>query len=788
MNNTVPSTQQVNLLPELDLPVEAQFETPTPSEPRPSQPTAQSESLGMVLPPTHFTQEALTPIATQSYFRSKEKKPLDFNDILTIVRRRWLLMTAIAGTAFAGTAAWTFTRTPIYATSFQILVRQVNFEATRTLNNPEQGVPNEGMVSSVAGNYSTLIQILQTPPALEPALQKLQERFPDLDMETLLRNLIIVQLKDTDILSVSYTDSDPAKAQAIARQIADAYTSYGDSLRKDSLTQGISFVSGQLPELQARVQSLQVQLRNFRQRYTLVDPDVRANGLTEQLNGLKQRREESRTALAETRAKYQNLRQQLGNTAPTEAISASALSASVAYQALLSRLQDAEVKIAQGAVIYQPDSPQMKDLLEARANLLPLLNQESRRLLGNRPTPRNQGNIAGVARELNDELVRTANSLQILQVRDQALTTAETNLRQEFELYPDLSRQYTDLQRQLKIATSSLERFLATRETLEIEAAQKSQPWRLTVPPGIPAFPISPNIPRNLILGFLGSVFLGTSAALLAEKFKDVFHSVDELKNSITLPLLAVVPYRPQIPTKQKKAAATLDKIEQGYSANSFIDSFRSLYSSLCLLRAGTPIKSVVVSSAIPSEGKSTSAYNLALSAAAMGKRVLLVDADMRRPTIHQQANIPNVQGLSNVIIANVPLKDVVQRSSLEENLYILTSGTLPPDPTRILSSSVMGKMMKQLEEVFDLIVYDAPPLLGFADSLLLSSKTDGCVIIVGLGYAERSAVRDTLEQLQTAKTPVLGVVANCRASYTQQGSIHRYYYNYHASQTLRGA
>jgi capsular exopolysaccharide synthesis family protein len=720
------------------------------------------------------------PLGPQPYYREPEKGALGLKEMLAIAGRRWPLVLGLASLTFAAATAWTLTRQPVYSTNFQLLVRPLDPNAD--LANVT-GATQPGMAQQSGAGLETMISVLTTPKVMEPAIISLQREYPGYSLQELYNNLVVTQVKNADILTVTVNDKDPMRAKVIAERLSQVYISYSDSLNKTSLNQGISFVNRQLPELQARVQSLQQQLKAFRQRYTLVDPDTRAQNVTAQLGALQQRREETQTSIIETQGTYNNLQRQLGNRAPAEAITASTMSTSTAYQGLLAKLREAEVAVAQASVTYQPEAPQMQALVETRDKLLSLLSQESKRILGNRRLSPQQANMSGIEQELNNQLVQTANTLQALQIRARALGEAESRLRKDFELYPDLSRQHTDLQRQLKIATASLERLLETRESLEIKAAQQAQPWKLLSAAALPREPISPNIPRNLTLGLLGALLLGGGAALLAEKFKDVFHSVDDLRSSVTLPILGIVPYQKLLLRlkPQVRSNALLEDVtgDTGYTANGFTESFRSLFSSLQFLESEVQVKSLVISSATPAEGKSTTAYNLAMGAAAMGLRVLLVDADLRRPTVHDKAGLPNIQGLSNVLTLKVPVQEVMQQSARESNLYVITSGPTPPDPTRLLSSETMKQLMQQLHDFFDLVVYDAPPLLGFADSLLLSPKTNGCLMVVGLGHSERAAVREALEQCRVSRVPMLGIAANCRAAYTQQHNLTKYYSYY---------
>jgi polysaccharide biosynthesis transport protein len=719
-------------------------------------------------------------------YRAYDRGTIGLKDILALARRRALLIASVAGVVFAATAIYTFTRKPIYATGFEMLVTPVQTNPELKQGNKDNNSSPDYTSSFGAGDHTTLVQVLQTQVILGPAVRALQKDYPGVDALEIAANLNIAQKKDTDFINIGYSDTDPQKAFVVATQLAKSYVQYGDSLRKSSLTQGIEFVEKQLPSLQARVSQLQARLEKFRQQYTLIDPDARGVSLAEYISGIEEKQDQTKAALDETQDTYANLRKQLGNYSPSEAIAASSLSSSKRYQKLLEKLQDVETQIAQASVTYQPSSPQMQSLLETRQSLLPLLDQEAKKLLGNKPIPRNQGNLTGIADDLNAKLVTTANDLQMLKARSRALNAARDRLQKDFKLYPALARQHTDLQRQLKIATESLERFLTTRENLEIESAQKSQPWQVLSKPLVPSLPVSPNIPRNLSLGFIGALLLGTAAAFLAEKFHDVFHSASDLRRDVMLPLLGVVPYRRELQNAISSAEGEEIGEEMAVSPD-FVEAFRSVYSNIRLLSAGTPIRSVVITSALPADGKSTVACNLALAAAAMGKRVLLVDADLRRPTVHQNCHVSNLRGVTSILTSGIPFQQVIQKSATEENLHILTAGQVPPDPTRLLASSQMQQLMKDLEANFDLIVYDSPPLVGFADSLMLSGSTDGCLMVVGLGHTERPAFLEALEHLKVSGTTILGLVANSMKQYTsdENGFSKRYYARYYGDRTI---
>jgi capsular exopolysaccharide synthesis family protein len=185
------------------------------------------------------------------------------------------------------------------------------------------------------------------------------------------------------------------------------------------------------------------------------------------------------------------------------------------------------------------------------------------------------------------------------------------------------------------------------------------------------------------------------------------------------------------------------------------------------LCQPDEPIRSLAISSSVPADGKSTVAIHLAQAAAAMGQRVLLVDADLRRPQVHVRTDLPNVWGLSNVISSEINVDDVIQRSSMEDNLFVLTAGTIPPDPTRLLCSKKMRNLVERFQATFDLVIFDTPPLLGLADAKLLATHTDGIVMVVGLGKTDRSVLTEVLYGLKMSRARVLGLVANGVKGYT---------------------
>ncbi|MEM9447357.1 MAG: polysaccharide biosynthesis tyrosine autokinase [Cyanobacteria bacterium P01_E01_bin.6] len=743
-----------------------------------------------VYPPAQFAHAPAAP------WLQKDDDDLDLTQLIRIVRRRGWIIAGIAITVASVFWGWTLTRTPIYRGGFRVLIESVDD------SNPSQELlldERGGFGSTV--DYDTQIEVLLSAALLQPIVQELQDTYPNLTVDELTTGLSINRLRETKVLQISYQGPETQEIQDILEEAAQHYLEYSFEQRQASLNQGIQFVDDQLPELRDRVNNLQVQVERFRQQYSLLDPENRGDDLSGLISQVEDERQQLQTELSQARSLFQNLQAQL-NVSPEEALAAATLSESPRYQALLNQVQELEAQLAVDAAKYQENSPQLQALRDRRDNLLPILETEAADILEGRfavgPSATVDGNLTPTSIDLGRQLIDAANSVQMLQARSQTLAQVEQSLKQEFALVPGLARQYTDMQRELSIATESLNRFLTTRETLQIDAAQKSIPWQLIAEPRTSPIPISPNIPRNLILGILSGLALGGAAALLVEKLDQVYHSPEELKIATQLPLLGIIPFHPTLEEQPdtiqtaKSLNGARDTVMPStsagdgktsrttFQASMFYESFRSLYTNIRFLGTDTPIQSLVVSSAVPSEGKSTLALYLARAAAIMGQRVLLIDADLRSPKHHARLGLPNIRGLSNLVSESFHLRDVVQQSPLDENMAVITSGPIPPDPVKLLSSRRMQSLMKQFHEHYDLVIYDMPPIIGFSDSSLVAANTDGMVMVAGLGKTERSAISRALDDVKLSPVTILGVVANGIKSHTTRVYGYYSYYRYY--------
>lgn len=677
---------------------------------------------------------------------------LNLGQFGSVLRRRSLLIIAVTGAIAGGAVLKAQTEPLVYQGKLEILTKSVTAERQVTANIPQSVniAPPESEQDT-----KTTIKVLQSYRVLASVVKTLKPKYPHLDYGSLLNDLDISSTeKEKNILEVVYSSKNETQAQDVLNVLAKTYLDYSLKERREDVEQAIEFVQTRINEqngLKAQVTSWQDKLAIFRRINNLVEPEKKATEVSTYITTLTQQQLQNRVQLEEMVAQYQDLQKELAQQ-PTERIGNSLLSANARYQKILDTIQEIDIETKKSSALFTNVVPTIETLKDKKANLLPMLKVEEQRVL----------------RDFQSRIYE-------LQARDKSIKEKINTLNTYLKQLATLSRDYDRIQQELKISSENLNQFLTKRQSLQIELSQKQQPWKLLNPPenaskGIDVSPLDPKIKLYLGLGGMLGLLLGTGAALLVDKLRNVYYTAKDLKDTTTLPLLGAIPFI--------KELATSTNGNQSLNRSLFFEVFRSLYTNILLLGSDSPIRSLVISSATQGEGKSTVAIQLAQAAAAMGQRVLLVDADLRFPTLHKLVGSMNIQGLTDVISRDLDWHNVIEKSPQEENLYIISAGQVPPDPIRLLASQKMQDLMNELQTSFDLVIYDTPNLLSVADANLLAAHTNGMILVTELGKLKRTAFQQALEELQIAGTPVLGMVANkSKEDIAATSNYYRQYY-----------
>lgn len=708
---------------------------------------------------TRNGNSAVKPSSVPPQGSAPNSEEKDFRQHLQMVRRRWVAMSTVGIAALSFFVWRTLTTQPVYQNSFRLLV-----EPTNQLDRNVTSLTGDRPVTEEY-DYDTQIQILQSPELLTKTVEQLKPLQPQLSYGLLRTGLTIQRVPRTKILEIRYQSGNSGEISAVLEQLVKDYLNYSINERQSDLNQGLKFVDSQVASAQGRVDQLQRQLQAFRQTNQLIEPDSAGGRVTDQTDQIKQRRSTLEQEIQGVRASIESLRGEAGAIL--------ALKNSPTYQSIVEQLQGIESKIALESTRFGDDSSTIQDLKDKRGNLQLLLRDEARKAVGLR------------AAELLTQL-------QGLETQQQALIASEQTLSQQFQQFPVLSRQYTDLQRELKIATTSLERFLETREKLQVEASQKKIPWQIMQPPSTQTALVSPNVTQDLATGAAISVALAIGTALLLDKVDVTYRNVGDLRKAVSVPILGQIPHEPIVQTerewqllpkqrtkKSKKGKKKrLRRIEDRGAVLSlpitsfhedadpdevseFSEAFRILRANLQQLNRNQPVRSIVVSSPVVGDGKTTIALYLAQTIAEMGQRVLLVDSDFRRSQLQQGLQLPSDQGLSQILLDTVAVEEMIQQPFADLPFYVLPKGNNVSDPVRVLTSPRMPELKQSLSHSFDFVIYDAPPLDDIADAMLLSPHTDGLLLVVRLQKTERRLVTETLDDLTVSGIPVLGIVMN---------------------------
>lgn len=640
-----------------------------------------------------------------------------------------------------------------YGGSFRLLVEPIDNNSQ-----PVNVVKEESRGAETELDYESQIHVLKSPELMENLVKNLQVIYPDVNYYSLISALSIRRLDETKLIEVSYSSQNPEQTKVVLEQIAKEYLEYSRERRQTRLRQGIQFVEQELPSLQNRVDYFQKELQIFRQKYEFKDPESRASQIDTQAFDLSKKREVINLQIAQARANLALLQ--------TDSGKALALTEAPQYQQLFEQTRQLDAQIATTSTILQENNPIIRTLREKRASLMPLVHQEAQR-------------------HIETKLLEATTRLKTLEVDNQELIKNEQILERQRKQIPILIRQYTEIQRRLQVTTESLNRFLSTRENLQIQLSQTELGWQLLQPPTQPVTVTASDTVRSLIVGFCVSIFLGIATALLIDKLNNTYHNVYSLKKNIKLPILGNIPFEKLLQSKKYAdrqglklrlgdqnpllqgsfASNSLPKEDYSNYSGEFLEALRVLYTNIQLLNSDHQIRSLVISSAMPGDGKSTVAFHLARIASAMGQRVLLVDADLRQPTIHKLSNLNISCGLSNLISTNLQLTEVLLQPPSISQLNVITAGSLPPDPTKLLSSKKMKHLMEEFRNQFDLVIYDVPSLVGLADTSLIASHTDGILLIVRIDKTDSSILKRTIDDLKVTPVDILGIVANAHNS-----------------------
>ncbi len=589
-------------------------------------------------------------------------------------------------------------------------------------------------------------------------------------------------IRDSDVILVKVQGPTPEAASNIANLVAEVIKERSASVKREQASSTRKFIEAQLPSVEATLNKAEEAIKNFKSQNQVVSLSdegkeilSRATEADKQLITASTERQSIEGRLT---AIYGQLRAQGALTENSLPLSAGSMADSL--RSSLVNLQMEIIKLQVKG--YSPDHPQIKNLNAQIANVKSRLLEELQKI-----TQKNRLSPMPQIQSLLDQIPPLEIQRATMTARETALKTILSQYDFGLSKLPNKELQLARLLRAKEVGESVYRLLLVKHEEAKITEAGKIGNVRVIDQAQPPQFPIKPRKVLNFAIGLVVGITLGVGLSFFLDSLDNSVKTVEDIEHNFELPVLGLIPaihsengksHRKNGGDEVARISATL---VTKYTPRSHVsEAYRSLRTNIQFSRIDDPLKTVVVSSAAPSEGKSTSAANLAITTALSGIRTLLVDADLRRPVIHSLFGLEREPGLSNLLAERLPLEKVVRPSGIE-NLSILTCGAIPPNPSELLGSQRMRDLIKLLSQQFDLVLFDSPPVITVTDTAVLSPQVDGLVLVVKSHATDKRALLRAKTILTNLKANILGVVLNKIELSGLAGSYDYYYhYNYY--------
>ena len=671
--------------------------------------------------------------------------------LITLRKRRWVLLVAVA----LGLAYGIFTaqfQPKLYESYGRIQVRSGSSNEYRV--NAITGSPDTG------SRMLTEIEIIKSDSLMLKVAREMDlSNNPDfldkkgpvphtsLDdpevrqttVHRLQSILHVTMVPKTDIIRISYNSPSAKLSADIVNTVISTYIQNSYKTRFESTQRVSTWLSGTLDDLKQQVETSQEQMLDLQRKLGILGFDPNHNQISSSLDDLAHAASAAKLARIIAEARYRVVSGMDPDTIEGS-IETTPGTAPAELSALRGQLAAARANYAQLEATLGPNHPQAKALKAQIDEFVKEITAEQDRL----QIQAKQNFIVAQANEQQTSAALEAQKTDAYKLRDQLV---EYNLRErEFEANRTL---YDSLEQRLR--TASVQSGL---ESLEIDVVDPALP---------PAFPVLKPQSTVILTALIFSLLAGIVVAFVLESLDTGLRSIAEIESITELPSLAVIPRARRSSVDQ---AATMTTAQRNIGVltqpkSQFAEAFRSLRTSLLLSTTGHPPKVIVVTSATPSEGKTTAASNLAAILAQRDTHVLLIDGDLRRPNVHHRFGLNGKVGLTTVLTGATKLEATVQRVPEIPNLDILPSGPVPPFPTEMLSSEAMTATLKRCCEIYNYVVIDSPPILSVTDGVILARDADAVALVVRHGKSSKHVVRRARDLLLRSGATITGIVLN---------------------------
>lgn len=716
----------------------------------------------------------------------EEYRTLNWSDYVRIFRRRWWIVLLCFTVVVAPTAYYTFTTSPIFQASTTIMVhdaggmQRVLFDQGTYMG--RTSAINDQVYLLISRSISELVVGELMKSEVKDSLTILSSGFVPA-VYTLRSRLSVEQVKNTNyFVEISVKGSTPFEAAYVANTVAKVYQEQDQQLSQGEIREVVNFLDEQLKKKEKDLGISEEMLKNYQERENIASLSRDAEGTVNQLVQFESLYNSALTDIQvyEKRLEYMNL--QLGRQKENLKVNIAQIS-----KPLILKLREelAEIERNAAVLIAQDVSEEYQDL----KNLRERQNSIKKRLIDETQTLIVSGLMPNDpltnAQELVGRVIEAETEIHTLKARADALKSVVETYSQKLEKLPEKSLQLARLERYKKLDESLYYMMKEKYEESRISMAGQIGKVRIIDRAVEPGSPVSPRKERNLMLGTLFGLGLGLAITILLEFMDKSIRSIEDIER-LGFPLMGAIPHIPSkmvglLPIKADKDNLSLEPKTQLITTTKpkshISESYRTLRTNLQFSETAKRIRCILVSSPGPGEGKSTTVANLGAIMANMGFKTLLIDSDLRRPVLHRTFNLDRSKGLTNLLVSDSSGTNLFQSTSIE-NLYVLTSGMLPPNPSELLGSQKMKVLLDDLKKHFEIVIMDSPPIIAVTDAQVLAQTADGVLLVVKSGQSQTEALKRAEVLIKNVKARLLGVVLNDMRRHQMYGSYYYYYDN----------
>lgn len=687
-----------------------------------------------------------------------DESSFDWQRLSSIIRRRKKVMALTVAVSVALAAFFISISPKIYKASADLLIN------TSGGNSGGEQLLALSQLQEATSTRSqeTEVEILRSATVQLAAL--------DLMPKNLRRNIkglprVSVDAKrSTDIISISVQSQIPDVAIAFSNAVCEAYRQQSQQNSTEQYRETAKYVGGQLELVRHKLDQKRREFREFKENNHLVDLESESQARVTRLQTLESTLQQNEADRVSNEAQLSVLRSQKASMAPDK-FTANNLVLSPVVQQLKSELTNLEAKRIETLQEFTENSPEVKALDEQISGFKRRLQSEAQTTIGGYTrdvNPLRQGTLQNIA--------TLQASIWASQARSRALQQQINSSQQAVGELPEKEYRLSQLQSDLATYQATYQSLSDKYQTLLISMQTPISNARV-ITPARSAVKISPRVMSTLFMSVLGGLLTALLLAMGIDALDNKIYTEEDAIQITGLPVLTHIPLVAKGSTEPLLISST--------QTSTMLESFRMLRTQLSFISSYGHMQTLVVTSSQPGEGKSTVAANLAAAFALNGKKVILIDTDLRRPRVHTVFNVENTRGFTNVVAGICTLEEALQPSGVE-GLQLLTSGPMPPNPPELLDSRAARETVAYMKTIADYVIIDAPPAHLLADAQIAATMSDGVLLVVSCQEARRGAVERTCELMAQTGVKIVGMVLNKFTS--EQGGYYDYdYYGYRA-------